>query len=451
MRQRPMHARRLSAARFLWTLALLSLPTFGCGQGPATGVGNHTTDLLGQAVAAVGASQRVSVLVDVAVLKQYEGETSETQTIGQLSIQRPNRWAMWPRSGEEGFFVVSDGKQYVRGNSAARRYVVAEPPPTLSAIIEDCANDFDLAPDGLFFVSPGGYDDLIEQTTDSRDLGVDEVDGHECRHLHFAGSEFSLDVWLETSTPPLISKLAFDFPQIAVDVIDEEGQIRTEGAGSMSLVYQFRDWQLDPKFPADQFAFVPPAGWKEVDQLADAMPDPEEPSSPLMGKLAPDFQLETLDGKLAGVAEHRDHQVVILDFWATWCGPCRKALPTVAKVAAEYRDRGVAFYAIDLKDSRDDVARVLADAGLDIPVLLDHDGSVGELYDAKIIPQTVLIGKDGTMQVVHVGVVPDLAARLGEELEALLAGENLAAEADESNDMNQSDPAEPQTSDEFRL
>jgi hypothetical protein len=48
-------------------------------------------------------------------------------------------------------------------------------------------------------------------------------------------------------------------------------------------------------------------------------------------------------------------------------------------------------------------------------------------------------------------VVPDLAARLGEELEALLAGENLAAEADESNDMNQSDPAEPQTSDEFRL
>jgi thiol-disulfide isomerase/thioredoxin len=147
----------------------------------------------------------------------------------------------------------------------------------------------------------------------------------------------------------------------------------------------------------------------------------------LLGQKAPPFSVPMLDGGSFDLAQHLDDKVVILDFWATWCGPCVRALPIIAEVAASYQDKGVEFYAVNLQDDPDAVRQFLEEHKLSVPVLLDRDGRVGELYKAEAIPQTVIIGKDGVVQVVHVGFSANLQSELSRELDALVAGKKIAA------------------------
>ena len=70
----------------------------------------------------------------------------------------------------------------------------------------------------------------------------------------------------------------------------------------------------------------------------------------MIGKPAPEFTLPLLDGGIFELAAHRGKEIVLLDFWATWCGPCRAAMPVLVDVAKEYADKGVRYYAIDLRE-----------------------------------------------------------------------------------------------------
>lgn len=102
-------------------------------------------------------------------------------------------------------------------------------------------------------------------------------------------------------------------------------------------------------------------------------------------------------------------------------------MPIIADVAASYKDQGVEFFAVNLGDEPAAVREFLAEHKLTVPVVLDRDGRIGDLYKAEAIPQTVIIGKDGVVQVVHVGFSGSLQAELSHELDALVAGKRLAA------------------------
>ena len=123
---------------------------------------------------------------------------------------------------------------------------------------------------------------------------------------------------------------------------------------------------------------------------------------PLLGQKAPTFTAPMLDDSSFELAQHLDKSVIILDFWATWCGPCVRALPIITEVAAGYKDQGVEFFAVNLGDEPAAVQAFLDEHKLSVPVVLDRDNRIGELYKADAIPQTVIIGKDGVVQVVHV-------------------------------------------------
>jgi thiol-disulfide isomerase/thioredoxin len=148
---------------------------------------------------------------------------------------------------------------------------------------------------------------------------------------------------------------------------------------------------------------------------------------PLLGQKAPAFTAPMLDESSFELAQHLDKNVIILDFWATWCGPCVRALPIIADVAARYKDQGVEFFAVNLGDDPAAVQAFLEEQKLSVPVVLDRDNRIGDLYKAEAIPQTVIIGKDGVVQVVHIGFSGNLQAELSHELDALLAGKKLAA------------------------
>ena len=146
---------------------------------------------------------------------------------------------------------------------------------------------------------------------------------------------------------------------------------------------------------------------------------PPGTESALVGKPAPVFELELLGGSKFRLAEHKG-KVVILDFWATWCGPCLQAMPQVEKVADELRDRGVELFAVNLQEEPKQITAMLERHKLHPKVVLDRDGAVAEKYAANAIPQTVVIKGDGTVARLFVGGGPHLGDQLREAIEAVL-------------------------------
>jgi thiol-disulfide isomerase/thioredoxin len=150
-------------------------------------------------------------------------------------------------------------------------------------------------------------------------------------------------------------------------------------------------------------------------------------ANPMLGERAPPFDTVDPNGHTVDLKTHLGKDVIMLDFWATWCGPCIVAMPEIDAVAQKYKDRGLASYAINVGEDPDTVKEFLAAANLSIPVAMDFDGSIQRSFLGKFLPMTVLIGKDGTVQAVHLGFREDLSDSLSHEIEQLLDGEKLVS------------------------
>jgi thiol-disulfide isomerase/thioredoxin len=125
------------------------------------------------------------------------------------------------------------------------------------------------------------------------------------------------------------------------------------------------------------------------------------------------------------VAAQKD-KIVVLDFWATWCGPCRVSLPVVAQVCKEYAEKGIVFRAVNLKEDGETIRKFLETEPIDAQIVMDSDGAAAAEYRVEAIPHTVIVGRDGVVQAVHVGASDGMEAKLRKQLDALLDGKSLA-------------------------
>jgi peroxiredoxin len=122
------------------------------------------------------------------------------------------------------------------------------------------------------------------------------------------------------------------------------------------------------------------------------------------GSQAPDFELETAEGTTVGLADYRG-EVVLLNFWATWCAPCRTEMPLLQSTFESFKDQGFIVLGIDFDESADLVASFGDEFGLTFPLLLDPGGKIQQQYKVRGYPTTVVLDREGRIQAYHIGIL----------------------------------------------
>ena len=134
---------------------------------------------------------------------------------------------------------------------------------------------------------------------------------------------------------------------------------------------------------------------------------------------APDFTLHAMSGRDMRLKEQRG-RVVMVNFWATWCAPCRQEMPQLNRLYEKYRSSGFMLFGVNVDDDPSKAAEVAAKLGVTFPVLLDANKSVSKLYDLNTMPSTVLIDREGTVRYVHRGYLAGYENNYEKQIRELL-------------------------------
>ncbi|HUH37656.1 MAG TPA: TlpA disulfide reductase family protein [Spongiibacteraceae bacterium] len=135
-----------------------------------------------------------------------------------------------------------------------------------------------------------------------------------------------------------------------------------------------------------------------------ALSTPALAAKTLQGE-APDFTLKSNSGKNLRLSELRG-QVVMINFWASWCGPCRQEMPILDALHKRYAKAGFSVLGVNVEQDSGLADQLLKDIPVSFPVLYDPDSVVSKLYDVDAMPSTVMVDRDGRMRYLHRGYKP---------------------------------------------
>lgn len=417
----------MRSAKALVPLLVLVLGGWGTGAAPVRGdepTPKTGEELVDRVESTLRKLSGASFDVDGLFLVEAEGADNKMESHYTVRFERPRRWAVTMKSDSMDGQSVSDGKQLTTYLAMTKRFTVQPIPDDWDpATATDDASSIEWRVASMAR-RVMGYDlkSTLEGLVESSEVKEEKLDGKPCwvGSYHVGPSVFRL--WVSAQGEPLVQRI--------------EGDSTAQGggqgdAGAMEVKtttrFDFKNWNTKPKFTDADFTFTPPEGAEEADSLLEGMGGPPE-IHPLVGEPAPAFEVDSLEGEPFKLEDLLKKNVVMLDFWATWCGPCVAALPEVAGAAEATKDKGVLFYAVNIQEDPEQIKEFLKEHKLDVPVLLDAAGEIAQKYQVSGIPQTVLIGKDGRVQVVHVGFGGDAKATLIKQLTALSEGKDLAKE-----------------------
>jgi peroxiredoxin len=130
-------------------------------------------------------------------------------------------------------------------------------------------------------------------------------------------------------------------------------------------------------------------------------------SAGLKQSAAPDFTLKSVEGENLRLSEYRG-EVVLINFWASWCGPCRQEMPVLSELHDKYKALGFTVLGINVEEDSGKARKLLQEMSVSFPVLLDNESVVSKQYDVVAMPSTVLVDRDGNMRYLHKGYKPGL-------------------------------------------
>ncbi len=142
-------------------------------------------------------------------------------------------------------------------------------------------------------------------------------------------------------------------------------------------------------------------------------------SSSLEGQVAPDFALKSASGENLRLSEYRG-DVVLINFWATWCGPCRQEMPLLDDLYGRYQRVGFILLGVNIDDDSRRAMQMVQELGVNFPVLFDENKEVSKLYKVEAMPVTILVDREGTVRHVHHGYKPGYEEKYLTEIRSLL-------------------------------
>ena len=121
--------------------------------------------------------------------------------------------------------------------------------------------------------------------------------------------------------------------------------------------------------------------------------------------IAPEFSLPDDSGAMVSLQDF-DGQVVLINFWASWCGPCREEMPLLDALHKRYEPLGFTMIGVNVEEDSAAAEKFLQGTAVSFPILFDRENSVSKLYDVIAMPSTVIVGRDGTVRYIHHGYEP---------------------------------------------
>ena len=134
---------------------------------------------------------------------------------------------------------------------------------------------------------------------------------------------------------------------------------------------------------------------------------------------AANFTLKSATGENIRLSEYRG-QVVLINFWASWCGPCRQEFPHLDAIHQKYEDLGFTVFGVNVEQDREMADKVLRDIPVSFPILFDDQNQVSELYDVDAMPMTVLVDRNGEIRFMHRGYKPGYEAAYEKQVRELV-------------------------------
>jgi len=142
-------------------------------------------------------------------------------------------------------------------------------------------------------------------------------------------------------------------------------------------------------------------------------------TSGLAGKPAPDFALKSSTGENLRLSEYRG-DVVMINFWATWCGPCRQEMPLLDELYSRYQRVGFSLLGVNIDDDSSRAMSMISELGVSFPVLFDARKEVSKLYDVDAMPVTILVDREGKVRYIHQGYKPGYEEKYLDQVRSLL-------------------------------
>ncbi|AMV17595.1 TlpA family protein disulfide reductase [Planctomyces sp. SH-PL14] len=193
------------------------------------------------------------------------------------------------------------------------------------------------------------------------------------------------------------------------EIADADQLIFGQAVEVAAATLPYHQWKLHPA--------VEPLVAQDMGGGEDGRPAGTE--SALVGKPAPDFHLDLLAGGKFKLSESKG-QIVVLDFWATWCGPCMQTMPLVEEAMAKFDPAQVRLVTVNLEEPAANVKAVLERHKMNVAVAMDQDGVTARKYEANAIPQTVIIDREGKIHRLFVGGGSGMVEELTATLHTLL-------------------------------
>ncbi|NUQ64203.1 MAG: redoxin domain-containing protein [Pirellulales bacterium] len=346
-----------------------------------------------------------------------------------VALVRPNKLRLQVYQA----VAVSDGQQLWAFTQELPKQVLKRPAPEklafkdilsdemfASALTQGPTQPFSWVPVQLLLLwADEPLKTVLYQAQDPVLLGTGTIDARECYRVDVTRPEGKSVLWIDAESSVL---RRIELPA------EELG--RAIGGGqplnNVSLVVDFNNAQLNTEVNGDTFkdAFkfeTPPEEVETVEHLAPT-------AVRMLGKPAPDFKFVDLEGNEV-TPKSLEGKIAVLDFWATWCGPCRMSLPLVDKIYQQNKDNDkVKFLAVSVDDPNvtdQQLRDTFAELKVNLPIGRDPEQHVGRSFQTTSIPAMFLLGPTGLVQHSEAGVRPAMDAELAGLLTELLAGRDV--------------------------